>query len=153
MAEARGLTLLCYDGSDAAKTAIASAGTLLAPAPALVATAWQPAAVALASYTWGPAVLPEGDEIDRKAAESARQTAAEGSDLARKAGFEAEAVAVETVGPLWQGIVDAAAERDAAVIVAGTRGLRGLKSVVLGSVSSGIVHHARRPVLVVPPQE
>ena len=61
-----GLALLCYDGSETAKFAIAKAGELLAPAPALVATAWQPAAVALASYSWGPAVLPEGDEPDRK---------------------------------------------------------------------------------------
>src|SRR5947209_16641127 len=140
MPEARGLTLLCYDGSDAAKTAIAEAARLLAPAPALVATAWQPAAVALATYSWGPGVLPEGDEIDRTAADGARQSATEGADLARKAGFEAEPVALESAGPLWQAIVEAAADRDAAVIVAGTRGLRGLKSVMLGSVSNGIVH-------------
>jgi nucleotide-binding universal stress UspA family protein len=39
------------------------------------------------------------------------------------------------------------------VIVAGSRGLRGLKSVVLGSVSSGLVNHAGRPVLVIPPED
>ena len=66
-----GMALLCYDGSEPAKFAIAKAGELLAPAPALVATAWQPAAVALASYAWGPATLPEGDDLDRKASDSA----------------------------------------------------------------------------------
>src|SRR5947209_18807310 len=105
-----GLALLCYDGSEPAKSAIAKAGELLAQTPALVVTARQPATVALASYSWGPAVLPEGDKLDRRAAESAGRTAGEGSELARAVGFDSEPAAVESVGPLWQAIVDAAAE-------------------------------------------
>ena len=52
-------------------------------------------------------------------------------------------------GPLWQAILDVAEQRDAAVIVLGSRGLSGIKSFVLGSVSSAVVHHATRPTLVV----
>ncbi len=37
-----------------------------------------------------------------------------------------------------------------AALIVGTRGLSGLSRLVLGSVSSGLVHHATRPVLVVP---
>ena len=35
-------------------------------------------------------------------------------------------------------------------MIVGSRGLGGMGRVLLGSVSEGIVHHARRPVLVVP---
>jgi nucleotide-binding universal stress UspA family protein len=39
---------------------------------------------------------------------------------------------------------------DAEAIVVGARELSALGRFVLGSVSSGLVHHATRPVLVVP---
>jgi nucleotide-binding universal stress UspA family protein len=32
----------------------------------------------------------------------------------------------------------------------GSRGLTGLRSMLLGSVSNGVVHHAERPALVIP---
>jgi nucleotide-binding universal stress UspA family protein len=42
-----------------------------------------------------------------------------------------------------------AEEHGAEAIVVGSRGLSGIKSLLLGSVSSGIVHHSVRPTLVV----
>lgn len=47
-------------------------------------------------------------------------------------------------------IVAVATELDAGVIVMGTRGLNGVKSFLLGSVSHHVAQHADRPVLVVP---
>jgi nucleotide-binding universal stress UspA family protein len=41
-------------------------------------------------------------------------------------------------------------EVEAAVIVLGTRGLTGLKSLWLGSVSHAVLQHADRAVIVVP---
>jgi nucleotide-binding universal stress UspA family protein len=58
---------------------------------------------------------------------------------------EAEAVAVD--GQPAQVLLDHAAE--AALVVVGNRGLGGFKSLLLGSVSQQVVHHATCPVVVV----
>jgi nucleotide-binding universal stress UspA family protein len=47
-------------------------------------------------------------------------------------------------------ILAVAGEIDADVIVLGTRGRGAVKSLVLGSVSNAVLHHADRPVLVIP---
>jgi nucleotide-binding universal stress UspA family protein len=49
------------------------------------------------------------------------------------------------------GLVDVADEIDAAVIVTGSRGLRGVSELFEGSVSHDVAEHAGRPVLIVPP--
>ncbi|HEY2938173.1 MAG TPA: universal stress protein [Gaiellaceae bacterium] len=49
------------------------------------------------------------------------------------------------------GIIDVADEVDAAVIVIGSRGLRGVSELFEGSVSHDVAEHAGRPVLIVPP--
>jgi nucleotide-binding universal stress UspA family protein len=41
----------------------------------------------------------------------------------------------------------------ASAILMGSRGLTGLKSVLLGSVSHAVIQHADRAVIVVPSQE
>ena len=58
-----------------------------------------------------------------------------------------------TVGPTWRGVVGVADEIGAAVIVLGSRGLTGVRELLEGSLSHEVAEHARRPVLVVPPNE
>jgi len=58
--------------------------------------------------------------------------AAEGAWPARRAGLAAEPLTVEADGPVWEAIVETADHRQAAVIVLGSRGLTGLRSILLG---------------------
>ena len=57
---------------------------------------------------------------------------------------------VDSGDGVWRAVVPFAAGLDAAVIVTGARGVGGARSALLGSVSSGLVHNAERPVLIVP---
>lgn len=50
-------------------------------------------------------------------------------------------------------VVELARARNAPLIVVGSRGLGAVAGALLGSVSSGIIHRADRPVLVVPSPE
>jgi nucleotide-binding universal stress UspA family protein len=88
-------------------------------------------------------------ELDRAAAEDSGRVAAEGVRIAQDAGLRAEPVAIKAVGPVWRTILDTAASRNAAVIVVGSRGLTGVRSMLLGSVSGAVAHHADRPTLVI----
>ena len=52
-------------------------------------------------------------------------------------------------GPFFAALIEAADELDARAIVAGSRGRSSLRAAVLGSVSTGLLHHTIRPVLIV----
>lgn len=141
--------ILCYDGSEDAKHAIAQAGGLFPGGHALVLTVWQSIS-SLASVTWsGATLIPNFTELDHAAAEDGVRRAEEGVELARESGLDAEPLATEAGGPIWETIIVTAERRRAAVIVMGSRGLTGLRSILLGSVSATVVHHAHRPILVI----
>jgi nucleotide-binding universal stress UspA family protein len=145
-----GPLVLCYDGSEDAKHAIERAGLLLGGGNAVVLAVWQPAS-ALGSFAWSgaTATMVNFVELDRAAAEDGDRLAGEGVRIAREAGLVAEPIAVEATGPVWKTILDVADRYDAAMIVMGSRGLTGVQSMLLGSVSSAVVQHADRPALVV----
>jgi nucleotide-binding universal stress UspA family protein len=151
--DTEGPLLLCYDGSDASKRAIATAGELLDSQPALVFHFWDswvaeaPALAALSRTVDGMAT-----ELDEIAAEQAVNVTEQGVAFAEQSGFDVVGLSERAVGPGWMEVRDAANQHDCAAIVLGSRGLTGL-SAALGSVSNGVVHNSRRPVLVVPPEE
>jgi nucleotide-binding universal stress UspA family protein len=89
------------------------------------------------------------EELLTAAREGADRVAAEGAEIAAAAGFTATALVAESTGPVWAAVVDAAVQHDVAAVVMGSRGLSNVKSVLLGSVSNGVIHNATRPTLVV----
>jgi nucleotide-binding universal stress UspA family protein len=148
---ADGPLILCYDGSEDARHAIRRAGELFAGRRARVVSVWQPTAapgggLGFAGETAGMVDL---FELDRAAAKAGDSVADEGARLAREAGLLAEPVAVQGAGPVWKTIVELADRDDAAAIVMGSHGRAGLRALLLGSVSSAVVHHADRPTLIV----
>jgi nucleotide-binding universal stress UspA family protein len=149
---ADGPVLLCYDGSDNATHAAQRAGDLFAGRQALVLTVWQPTAE-LDGIAWPGAPAGTVDsfvELDRAAADHGSLVANRGVQIAQDAGLTAEPLALKADGPIWKTIVEIADRQDAATIVLGSRGLTGLRSMLLGSVSSAVVRHAARPTLVIP---
>jgi nucleotide-binding universal stress UspA family protein len=144
-----GPLLVCYDGSDDAAYALETAATLFPGAHALVVSIWQHVA-GLDTIAWAgePAGMVTSGELDRAAAEHGSRLAQQGARIAHRAGLDAEPLAVEAIGPVWKTIVEAGSAHDACAIVIGSRGLTGLRALLLGSVSSAVVHHAGRPTLV-----
>jgi nucleotide-binding universal stress UspA family protein len=142
---ASGPVVFAYDGSDLAKNAIAEAGLLLeAGGDALVLTVWQPFDVGFL-----PAAGVEFDAAqiaDVRAA--AAQTAAEGAELAKAAGFHAQSAELE-VSPIWKAIAGFADDHDARLIVLGSHGRSGLAGAFVGSVAGAVAAHSRRSVLIV----
>ena len=76
----------------------------------------------------------------------ARQAVTEAVDAATKAGIEAGAEILE--GDPANELVSLADNRDADLIVVGSRGHGALAGAVLGSVSQSVSQHANQPVLV-----
>jgi nucleotide-binding universal stress UspA family protein len=147
------LALYCYDGSADAKQALARAAVLLGGHDAVVMCVFESILAMPAGGDFPyPDMAPVEDagEVGRAAQERSREVAAEGCGLLRAAGVQATPAAVEGMGAVWRTILAAADDRDAAVIVLGSRGITGVRSLVLGSVSHGVANHSRRPVLIIP---
>ena len=88
--------------------------------------------------------------IDSATEAEAVETAKAGAERARAAGLDAAPVAFRGARSYWQGLIELCREQGCSAIVIGSRGRSATKSVLLGSVSSGVVHHADVPVVVVP---
>jgi nucleotide-binding universal stress UspA family protein len=145
--------LLCFDGSEGSRHAIAEAAALGIGGKAIVCHAWAGLSHAVFHGNLGVAPAPlekaidELDELDRRAAE---RLAAEGAGIAEDAGFDATPAAVKEETKAWRALLAAAYERRARLIVLGAHGRSGVGRLLLGSVSNAVVTHAHTPVLVVP---
>jgi nucleotide-binding universal stress UspA family protein len=145
--------LICYDGSPDAEAAIDHAGELLGGQSATVLTVWETFMEMLARSGAGLAYgagITAGDDIDAASERAASETAAHGAERARGVGLDATARTTVRGATIADTILSVAEDVGANAIVLGSRGLTGLKSLLLGSVSHAVLQHADRPVIVVP---
>ncbi|MFI7635568.1 universal stress protein [Nonomuraea sp. NPDC049400] len=146
--------LIAYDGSDDAKAAIAFAGKIMPGESAVVLTVWERVAMTSARASVGLMMtIDQLGEEDKAIEEAMKELAQNGANLANQAGLDATPRCDVDSLAVWSTIVDVANEIDAKLIVTGTRGLGGVRSLLLGSTSDRVLHHAHRPVMVVPAPE
>jgi nucleotide-binding universal stress UspA family protein len=140
--------LLCADGSEGCvKAAQATAEiakrfgsriTVLSvffPTPLLASFGEAPEAAACLDT-----VISIGEDQHEAIQSAARKVLAE-------AGVQAEEL--REFGHPVDTIVNTAQQLKADLVVMGSRGMSGFKSLLLGSVSDGVLHHAHSPVLIV----
>jgi nucleotide-binding universal stress UspA family protein len=126
-----------YDGSDGAKRALDRAITLAGDDGRIT--------VVGAAETHPRAVTTEGAHRDPSGIERRRKDLEDAKALLAERGVDAETV--EAQGDPGHVILDNA--KDADLIVVGSRGLNPFQRLLLGSVSSKVVHRADCDVLVV----
>jgi nucleotide-binding universal stress UspA family protein len=148
--------VIAYDGSPAARQAVADAAKIVGSARVLVATVWEEGL----AYA-GPVMPPSGMyvdpmiqpdvalEVDQVIRERAEGVSAEGAGLAQSLGLDAEPLAVPNEGDIARTILRVAQEHGAVAIVVGSRGLGGIRARLEGSTSKGVLKQAQCAVLVV----
>jgi len=97
---------------------------------------------------WAPVVGPVPVKVPHVSCDADRQPLQDAMDLAERRGIDVQLKLL--VGDTADEIVAYADTVAADLIVIGSRGHGAIASALLGSVSHGILHEARRPVLVVP---
>jgi nucleotide-binding universal stress UspA family protein len=135
------------DGSDGGAAALefAAEEAALRRAPLRVVSAWE---IPTAAYGAGaaPPLDPATLDAFRLRAEQIAEDAAE---AVKKLQPSVEVEALSGAGQPADVLLAQGA--DAELVVVGRRGLGGFKSLLLGSVSQQVVHHASCPVVVVQP--
>jgi nucleotide-binding universal stress UspA family protein len=143
--EAAGPAIFAYDGSKLAAYAIEQAGIQLAPGrEALVVCVWQPADVGFIPVAGRHLHAAAANEVE----EAAKETAADGAELANNAGFQAQPLTVEAA-PTWKGLVKVADEHRCGLIVIGSHQRSGLLGHLAGSVAAATISHFESSVLVI----
>jgi nucleotide-binding universal stress UspA family protein len=142
--------LIAYDASANSRHSIEVAAKLFPWATAELVHAWEPVtSLAARSAVYAVGFDHSPGLLERERGRAA-EVAEEGTGLVRGAGLEVTGRAIAGSGPLWETIVTRAEEVGPDLIVMGTRGLSGVRSVLRGSISHGVTVHSSFPVLTVP---
>ncbi len=144
------MILIAYDGSDDAKAAVEEAAKLFPGETATVLTVWERFIDTMARSGAALGVIVDYDEVDRQTEAGASEKAEQGAKIATDAGLTASAKTAVVDTTISDAILSEAATAGASVVVTGSRGYTGVKSLMLGSVSHHLLQHADLPVVVVP---
>ncbi len=147
--------LICYDGSTSAQRALNVAASALDGAHMVLLNIWNPPQRVMAD-SFGVSESDHGpgySELESLATRRAAEILAEGEAQAQRRDFAVTTRQEANRSSIWKTILDIADEVNASLIVAGTHGTTAVESGLLGSVSNALVHHAHRPVLLVPTPE
>jgi nucleotide-binding universal stress UspA family protein len=149
--------IVAFDGSEESQAAVRQAAALFPARMLVVVSVWEPGlALAMSPPTDGlsgvgysaptPETMAMMDDVQRG---RATDTATAGAEIARALGATVAPHPVPDDVNVAETLAGVAEDRDAAAIVVGSRGLGRVKSRILGSTSQGLLHHTRRPVVVV----
>jgi nucleotide-binding universal stress UspA family protein len=126
-----------YDGSESAKRALERASSM--------ATDQDQVVVVAAAEVHARTGITEGARLDPSEIQQRADDLEEARAFLSERGIEAETI--DAQGDPGSVIVEASKDADLAIV--GTRGLNPVQRIVLGSVSSKVVHRAECDVLVV----
>jgi nucleotide-binding universal stress UspA family protein len=126
-----------YDGSESAKRALERASS--------IATDQDQVLVVAAAESHARAAITEGARLDPSEIQRRRNDLDEAQAFLSERGIQAEMIG----GQGDPGAVIVEAAKDADLVIVGTRGLNPVQRILLGSVSSKVVHRADCDVLVV----
>ena len=139
--------MLATDGSPTAEKATATAIDLarLLDTELIVVSVWD---IAYAGYgAMGFAPVPTNADLAKLGEEEASRISVEAAAQAEEAGVETRTVVLR--GFPVEAICEAAEKFAPQFLVIGSHGWGAMKRAVFGSVSTGVLHHASCPVLVV----
>lgn len=139
--------LVAVDGSEEARTAAKVAVDVAKKLEVEELTALYVSTLPWAAYSGDVAVPVEN--IEDQLMEVGARATAEVEAIAQKEGVKVKKAIEEEVGSSVGGITKYAAAEKVDLIVLGTRGLGGVKRLLLGSVANGVVTYAGCSVLVV----
>lgn len=143
-----GTVVAAFDGSDDSAKAVEVACSISAKYGSkltIVHVYHSPSAV----FASGPGMpVPDFTDLENAAEKTAKGVLSRGLEFASKLGVGARGELMESSSAV-EALVTYAEQSKADLIVVGTRGMTGFKKLVIGSVSSGVVSHAKCPVLVV----
>ena len=140
--------MLATDGSPTAKKATETALELarLLDTELAIVSVWD-----IPYTTVGLAPMPVTGEFAMGQEKEAQEVAAEAAARAEEAGVATRTVVLR--GLPVEEICIAAEKLGARFLVLGSHGWGALKRAIFGSVSTGVLHHAGCPVLVVPAEQ
>jgi nucleotide-binding universal stress UspA family protein len=144
--------MLATDGSPTAEKAAATAIDLarLLDTELIIVSVWD--IVGYPAYSaMGFAPVPTNVELARLGEEEAGKVIAEAAARAEEAGVETRSAVLR--GFPVEAICEAAERFHPQFLVIGSHGWGAVKRALFGSVSTGVLHHATCPVLVVPAEK